>query len=349
MKRSDDLEPVHSAGRAAPPDLIHGGALDELKRAFPDAPQPWLDLSTGINPFPYPNTAVSPASLQDLPTASGDHTCRSALAKSIGAPPDTILLAPGSELLIRLLPQVLALRTVAVLAPTYGDHSVVWEAAGCTVINTSEPLARCDEVDAVVLCNPNNPDGRCFQRDELEQARRQLAEKGGWLIVDEAYTYLDPALSLAPATGRDGLLVLRSMGKFYGLAGLRLGAVLGPPRVLSDIRSLLGVWPVSGAALEIATRAYADVHWQSHTRSTLREARERLNSILTDHGLEVAGGTSLFAYARTADAHRLWCSLAESGIYVRRFSWSQEHIRIGLPQDKLAETRLSATLAGLSA
>ena len=326
-------------------DLLHGGALDHMQAAFPNAPTPWIDLSTGINPWPYPVGALPPSAWQHLPTEAAMQACRTAMAHAIGAPEASLLLAPGSELLIRLLPTVIAPRSVALLSPTYGDHARAWRASGAEVIETADPLALAGHVDALVLCNPNNPTGMVLERSHLGQALARQAARNGWLIVDEAYADLVPALSLAPLAGAGNLIILRSFGKFFGLAGLRLGALLGPPPLLGSLSHRLGVWPVSGPALAIGTQAYADLAWQSETRDRLAAARRRLDKILLDSGLWIAGGTDLFRLVRTETAPQLWHRLAEAGLYVRRFDYAPDLLRIGLPANVEAEHRLTAALS----
>lgn len=325
-------------------DLIHGGALDHMRAAFPDSPEPWIDLSTGINPWPWHIDTLPNTSFHHLPTRTAYNACRKAMANSFGAPQDSLVLAPGSELLIRLLPWVIGPDRVAVLEPTYSDHAQVWQAAGCEVIRSENPLTIADEVDAVVVCNPNNPDGQRFQPAELLSIAEMLARRGGWLIVDEAYADLDPSLSLAPYAGHDGLILLRSFGKFFGLAGVRLGALIAPPAICSAMQDQLGTWPVSGPALQIGARAYDDQVWQSEIRQQLRNACQRLDAILARAGLTVAGGTDLFRLVDTENANVLWDKLGRAGIYVRRFDQSDRLIRIGLPATDSAAARLAAAL-----
>jgi cobalamin biosynthetic protein CobC len=325
-------------------DLLHGGALDWMRAAFPNAPTPWIDLSTGINPWPYPLTDVSPDTHTHLPMQSDQHACRAAMSGAIGAPRDSLLLSPGSELLIRLLPTVISPQRVVIQSPTYGDHARVWQASTCEVIQTEDPLAEAGQADAIIICNPNNPDGRVFSSTELERARLQLAARGGWLIVDEAYADLAPAISLAPSGGTGNLIILRSFGKFFGLAGVRLGALIGPEQLLQSMSERLGVWSVSGQALAIGRRAYLDHTWQAETRERLSAARARLDTLLTDAGLNIAGGCDLFRLVHTPDAVTLWQRLARKGIYVRRFDWSDCLLRIGLPPDVEAERRLADAL-----
>lgn len=327
---------------------VHGGALDDVMRLFPNAPQPWIDLSTGINPWPYPLSMSENQSFERLPTATAAARCRSAMATYFNTDERHILLAPGSELLIRLLPTIMSPNRIVVLSPTYGDHASVWKRSGRTVIETDDPFHQSADADVVVVCNPNNPDGRRFDPDTLLAAHETLAKKGGWLIVDEAYADLDPSLSLASFAGRDGLIILRSFGKFFGLAGLRLGAMLAPPSLLSAMNERLGFWPVSGPALEVGTMAYRDENWQREMRIRLREARITLDDTLAATGLAVAGGTDLFRYVRCADAAMLWNALGSSGIYTRKFMWSNQHLRLGLPRNPEALTRLENALTPLT-
>ena len=326
-------------------DLQHGGALDRVAVRFPAAPLPWIDLSTGINPWSWPVDRVDPESLHRLPTHADMHRCRSAMAQAFAAPASALTLVPGTEVAIRLLPQILAARRVAVLSPSYGDHAETWSAAGAELVPTADPLDHADDADIVVLCSPNNPDGRCFDADGLSDARERLARRGGWLIVDEAYAELDPARSLASLAGSPGLVILRSTGKFFGLPGLRLGALLGPPALAAALERLLGVWRISGPALAIGARVYADVDWQQTMRGRLAAARARLDTLLKAGGGRVAGGTDLFRYVEVNDAHATWHKLCEHGIYTRRFDWTHTHLRVGLPGTPEAEARLTDALS----
>ncbi len=334
-------------------DLDHGGALDRMRTAFPDATEPWIDLSTGINPWSYPYTETLNQALTRLPTKKAVETCQAAMIEALNIQGEAVTLSPGSELLIRLLPDVIRPHTIAILHPTYGDHAAVWHRSGARIIQTDDPLAMADQVEAVIVCNPNNPDGRLFSIDALKAARQKLAARGGWLIVDEAYADLNPACSLAPDGGMDGLIVLRSFGKFFGLAGLRLGALIAPLNIHIAMTERLGVWPVSGAALEIGARAYADAVWQVQMRATLAAASARLDTLLSIYGaktgeLKIVGGTDLFRFISVANSHAVFEALARCGIYVRRFNWSARHLRIGLPATPEAEMRLQTCLNNIT-
>ncbi|MYJ95456.1 MAG: aminotransferase class I/II-fold pyridoxal phosphate-dependent enzyme, partial [Proteobacteria bacterium] len=197
----------------------------------------------------------------------------------------------------------------------------------------------------VVICNPNHPDGRRFKPNEVEAAHRRLGERGGWLVIDEAFADLEPDLSRARQGGADHLLVLRSIGKFYGLAGLRLGALIAPVEVRNRMQARMGVWSVSTPALAIGATAYSDRAWQTATRRRLAEARRRLDELLQERQCRVVGGTDLFRFAEVADARGLWQQLAHRGIYVRRFQWSTRHLRIGLPGNANEAHRLREALS----
>ena len=266
------------------------------------------------------------------------------MASAFDAPEDSVVPGPGSELLIRLLPTVVAPRQVAILSPAYGDHALVWKTAAERVTEIDGLPGISEETDALVLCNPGYVDGKVYAHERLERLRSELAARGGWLIVDEAYADLDPGASLARWGGRDGLIVLRSGGKFFGLPGVRVGALIAPAAIREAIAERLGVWSVSSLALHIARKAYADLAWQTETRARLQRASRRLDSILAGAGISRVRGTDLYRVIETPSAPEIWLRLAHQGIYVRRFAWSERHLRIGLPRDRAAETRLARAL-----
>lgn len=321
-------------------EFLHGGAVDLMRKVFPSAPEPWIDLSTGVNPWAYPTDDLAVSDLRRLPTATAYAACRSAMALTFGAEEEAVLVGPGSELLIRLLPTVIAPRHVAILSPAYGAHADVWKAADCNVTAVDSPLDVSSEVDVLVLCNPGYADGKLYTPETLERLRSRLARRNGWLIVDEAYADLNPQASLASRGGSDGLIVFRSAGKFFGLPGARLGALIAPSQIQAAMVERLGAWPVSSLALRIGKQAYGDLGWQAETRRRLGRACRRLDRILADAGFASACGTSLYRVIEIPSATETWSRLARRGIYVRRFPWTEDHLRIGLPPDPEAESRL---------
>lgn len=328
-------------------NLRHGGALDVVQAAYLHAPRPWIDLSTGINPWPW---HIPSALLDDhqhfrqLPTQSQTAACNAAMSDAFGTDPSHILPVPGTAMAISLLPTVLRAKSVCVLSGSYGDHLQAWQASGARVTQSADPLAAADTADVIALCNPNNPDGRIFERDDLRQACNILSRRGGTLVVDEAYADIDPRESLAGHVGVGNLIVLRSFGKFYGLAGIRLGAVLGPQPLLQNLAALLGDWPVSSLALKIGSLAYRDTEFQETARTDLAQTRRRLDDILISSGIVIAGGTDLFRLVEVSCSESLWTHLAQRGLYTRRFGWSPKYIRLGVPGAKEAENRLRAAL-----
>lgn len=325
-------------------DLQHGGSLDHMKRVFPSAPAPWLDLSTGINPWPYPLSNIHISDLHHLPTKTSLENCRDAMSAAFLCPAETILPTPGSEILIRLLPTVLKPPTIAVLSPSYNDHTYTWKKAGCSVIQAKNPMEHIDNVDCIILCNPNNPDGRTFDFETLTTLHAAMRKRNGWLILDEAYIDLYPHLSFTSQAGSNNLIILKSLGKFYGLAGLRLGALIAPQSILEAMSERLGVWSISDLVLNIGAEVYQNSTWKLQTRTHLKNASVRLNTLLSHSGLTIAGSTDLFSFISTPNSHHLWKRLAQEGIYTRRFAWSESHLRIGIPPSDQAETRLANAL-----
>jgi cobalamin biosynthetic protein CobC len=319
----------------------HGGDLDAARAAFPDAPEPWLDLSTGINPAAYPLPKLAPTAWTRLPGAGALAALEEAARRAYGAAPEVcVVAAPGSQALIQLLPRLLRPGRVAVLAPTYGEHAPAWRAAGHSVTEVRDP-AECDQADVVVLTHPNNPDGRVLPQAMLAElgARAAKATEAGrdaLLVIDEAFADVMPGVSYAPDLSRSGrAVVLRSFGKFFGLAGLRLGfALTGDAELAGRLRALLGPWAVSGPAIAIGTAALSDVAWQQGMRATLDQAAARLDALLVEAGFSVLGGTPLYRFVASEAAERWYDALGRRGILVRRFPDQPQRLRFGLPGER---------------
>ena len=320
--------------------LGHGGRLGAARTAWPDAPTPWLDLSMGVNPQPYPVPVLGPETWSRLPDPESVRALETAAARVFGVEdPARVVAAAGSEALIRLLPRLLAATRVAISARTYGGHAEAWRASGAEIIGPGDAAA-----DLRVLVNPDNPSGRALSADQV------LDLTDGALLVDEAFADLDPALSVAPLAGAPGferLIVLRSFGKFYGLAGVRLGFLIAEPALAARARQALGDWPVSGPAIAAGLAAYADTAWATQTRLRLVEDAARLDALLRRAGFEIAGGTTLFRLARAADAPRRFDVLAQAGILTRPFPWDETLIRFGLPGPQADWLRLADALERL--
>ncbi|AWB19795.1 threonine-phosphate decarboxylase [Methylobacterium currus] len=320
--------------------IRHGGDLDEARRLFPQAPEPWIDLSTGINPIPYPWPALDASAFTRLPARTDLASLEAAAAQAYGARPAHVAAAPGTQALIDLIPRLRPPGRVAVVGPTYAEHAASWARAGHSVATVPDLTA---EADIGVVVNPNNPDGRVMPARDLAAAAARLAERGGWLVVDEAFADLEPVESLC-GTPPPGCLVLRSFGKTYGLAGLRLGfAVAGEP-LIGTVRRAIGPWAVSGPAIAVGRRALADAAWRREAAEARGRDAARLDGLLKSAGGRIVGGTTLFRTADFADGPSLFTHLGRAGIFVRRFEAAPARLRLGLPPDEAAWTRLAASL-----
>lgn len=326
----------------------HGGDLEAARQRFGEPAGGWLDLSTGINPHAYPLPPLPPEAWSRLPQPDAEAALREAARGCYGAPDGAhIVAAPGTQALIQALPRLRQpAATVAVIGPTYGEHAHVWRAAGHEVREVPAP-DQVGEASVAVLVNPNNPDGRIVPRGAVLALADNLTARGGLLVVDEAFADTDPAVSVADRAGRKGLLVLRSFGKFYGLAGLRLGFALADKPMAGALEDSFGPWPVSGPALEIGRRALADTAWSAAMRERLAGEARALDGVLVEGGLRVVGGTSLFRLVECADAAALHERLARRGILVRIFTDRPALARIGLPGAVANIDRLAAALAAV--
>lgn len=255
-----------------------------------------------------------------------------------------IVAAPGTQALLQLLPRLFAPRKVAQLGFTYAEHRRCWEAAGAEVV-TVEDLAQCGDAEVAVIVNPNNPDGRRLDAGLLWRFAAEWGRQGKILIIDEAFVdLLGAQASLAPRPPLPGLILLRSFGKIFGLAGLRLGFAVGEPEVIELLRAKLGPWAVSGPAIAIGVQAYRDHAWRIDVVARLKQAGDRLDALLADAGLEAVGATPLFRLARHDDAAGIFRQLCAAGILARPFEQRPEWLRFGLPGDEAAFDRLAAAL-----
>jgi cobalamin biosynthesis protein CobC len=325
--------------------IAHGGRLSEARRLFPDAPEPWLDLSTGINPQPYPLPALAPECFTRLPDPEEVSALQSIAAAAYGvSDPAMVVAAPGTQILIDLLPRLWPSQHVAVLGPTYAEHAQAWMKAGTTVatVSTFEALA---DATIAVLCNPNNPDGQKFPSDRLLALAGVLAARGGILVVDEAFSDLERGdVSIANVLPHPAIIILRSFGKTYGLAGVRLGFALAAPKRATLIREALGSWAVSGPAVAIGRVALNDRAWLAATAEHLASGARELDDRLSSHGLRVLGGTHLFRLVTTEDAPSIFSQLGRAGVFVRRFSDQPSWLRFGQPGSAAHLQRLQAAL-----
>lgn len=312
----------------------HGGNLMQAMAAFGGAAQDWLDLSTGINPYAYPLPHIPPRAFSALPDAGRLAVLIETARRAYRAPNAGILAAPGAQALIEALPAHLPRHPVSIASPTYNEHAAAFRAHGFDVVETTDP---CGPVRLIV--NPNNPDGRIWSRAQI----LDWLHSGATVIVDESFADPDPAHSVADLAGRPGLIVLRSFGKFFGLAGLRLGFILGAPALIAALRPALGLWSVSGPAIEVGIAALADTAWQADMRRDLPGHSLALQTDLLATGATLVGATPLFVTIRHKRAAALHTYLARQHIWTRIFPYAPDWVRLGLPGTDA--TRLRAALA----
>jgi histidinol-phosphate/aromatic aminotransferase/cobyric acid decarboxylase-like protein len=394
----------------------HGGALEVARRLAPQAPEPWIDLSTGVNPHAYPLPDLAPEAWSRLPGTGALAKLETAAARRYGVAPASVIAGPGSQALLHTLAHILRRGAVGALTPTYGGFAEAFAAAGARIAEAKR-LEDMDGLDVAIVVNPNNPDGRIVSHGDLLALHERLAARGGVLIVDEAFAdfgppaleftqgppqrvsfppvgedqgggsrgparladgafdnplgqrdppplpaptsgggctnvidsaemhqALDPGESFAPMLPASGAVVLRSFGKAYGLAGLRLGFALASPDIVPSLRAALGPWPVSGPAIAIGIRALADSDWLEAMRARLGQDKARLDALLRETGWRIIGGTRLFRLAAHGDARAAFERLLAAGILVRPFAEAPDRLRFGIPADENAWERLAAAL-----
>lgn len=326
--------------------LEHGGKLIQAARRYNIPVEEWVDLSTGLNPLPWPVSRVPMDAWSHLPDDDDDLmkvACDYYDGKQ-GLP------VAGSQAAIQIFPRLREQSSrIGVLEPAYAEHAHAWKTSGFSV--TPLPAADIDQAvdqhDVILLVNPNNPTGECFSIEQCLNWHARLQERAGWLIVDEAFIDSTPEHSLVGYSQREGLIVLRSLGKFFGLAGARVGFVFAEQGLLTKLAALLGPWPISGPSRYIAKSALCDTKWQAETRNQLMHQRQRLQQLLISYGLAPDGGTTLFQWIKRTDACVIHQQLAEQGVLTRLFH-KPASLRFGLPGSESDWQRLEQALSRLN-
>lgn len=320
---------------------FHGGRLADAKARFGMGNAPWIDLSTGINPHGWPGIGDLAMDWQTLPDPGALDDLEAAAAACFGADPAHVCAVPGTEIGLRMLGDILPGPAIHA-RPSYRTHG--------EMIPHSRPMDFNElttvEGVTIVLANPNNPDGRITPTATLRGWLEARQGSASWLVVDEAFADASPEIGLgAHVHDEQGLIVFRSFGKFFGLAGVRLGFVLGPRAVIAQYRHRLGSWPLSAAALAIGTAAYRDADWIGTMRIALREQASALDAVLARRGFKAIGACPLFRLIETADAAALFERLARHAILTRPFDYDPCWLRVGLPANREALDRLDRALA----
>ncbi|MHB0764494.1 threonine-phosphate decarboxylase CobD [Stutzerimonas sp. NM35] len=322
--------------------LEHGGRLRAAAHDFGIPLTDWLDLSTGIAPYGFDLPPIPPHAWSRLPETEDE--LETVARDYYGV--SSLLPVAGSQAAIQMLPRLRRRLQVGIVSPCYAEHAEAWRREGHHLSEFSEggvPRVL-DRLDVLVVVNPNNPTGRLLPPAQLLDWHARLAELGGWLVVDEAFIDPTPEYSLAPYSHLPGLIVLRSFGKFFAMAGARLGFVLAEDELLRALGDALGPWPISGPSRLIGMALLADREGQRRQREQLLADGKRLMHLLTAHGLPSAGGCALFQWVLSEEADPLYEFLAGLGILVRRFH-APSSLRFGLPADERGWSRLASALA----
>ncbi|WP_407311521.1 threonine-phosphate decarboxylase CobD [Pseudomonas sp. nanlin1] len=322
--------------------LEHGGRLAKAARDYGIEVADWLDLSSGLSPWAWPIPPIPERAWARLPET--DDGLEAAACAYYGVP--QVLPVPGSQAAIQALPRLRRSGRVGVLSPCYAEHAEAWRRAGHRVREVSEEEVDyfIPSLDVLVVVNPNNPTGRLLSQETLLAWHARLRERGGWLVVDEAFMDTAPHASVAQQADRSGLIVLRSFGKFFGLAGVRLGFSVAEPRLLQLLAEHVGPWAVSGPTRVLGQACLIDFAGHGRQIQRCQQAAERLVHTLTQHGLAPSGGCALFQWRLDERAVQIHAFMARRGILLRLFD-NPLSLRFGLPGDAADWVRLEAALA----
>ncbi|MET1069751.1 MAG: threonine-phosphate decarboxylase CobD [Pseudomonas prosekii] len=321
--------------------LEHGGRLRKAALDYAIAEADWLDLSSGLAPWPFPIPQIPLRAWARLPET--DDGLEQAACDYYGAA--QVLPVAGSQMAIQLLPRLRRAGKVGVLSPCYAEHAEAWRRSGYIVREVLEQEVDffIDNLDVLVVVNPNNPTGLSLTPSRLLDWHSRLAQRGGWLVVDEAFMDNTPQLSVAPFANQVGLIVLRSFGKFFGLAGVRLGFVLAERKLLKLLAEQVGPWAVSGPTRVLGQACLQDTEGHARQRLRSEQASQRLAAMLERYDLKPQGGCALFQWLITERAEELYEFMARRGILLRLFTHNSS-LRFGLPADAAEEARLEQAL-----
>lgn len=325
--------------------LPHGGRLIEAASQFNISLSRWLDLSTGINPKSWPVPKIPLDAWARLPE-EGDGLAQAA-QDYYGT--DKLLAVAGSQAAIQAIPHLFKPCRVGVLTPSYNEHAHAWKKSGhqLCALAAADIDAAINRLSVLVLVNPNNPSAQQFVKEQILEWHARLSSRNGIVVVDEAFIDTDPTQSLVEFAQQPGLIVLRSLGKFFGLAGARVGFVFAECSLLQRLQSILGPWPIAAPSRWVAMQALRDQEWQHATRIYLLRASNKLARLLSQHGLPPTAGTALFQWVIHQDSDEIYMQLAKQGILLRRFAQPLS-LRFGLPSVASDWRRLQNALQGLA-
>ena len=324
--------------------IFHGGGLDAAVTKYGGEKSDWLDLSTGINPNPYPVYGVDPLAWQRLPDTNAMEILTKAARQYYKVEQaHDLCVVNGTQAIIEMLPRALLCKRVGIISPTYNEHAHVWNNSSAEVVEIKRNDTLPDDLDALVIVNPNNPDRFVFEKSDLVNFAKTLKKTNGILIVDEAFCDVMPEQSLVSELPKNAI-ILKSFGKFFGLAGLRLGFAIAHPLLLEKLKQHIGIWSVSGPALQIGARAFADANWINYAITALKLLSKKQAKMMENVGLKIEGENPLFIYASHPKANKVHELLAEKQILIRPFLSDVSKLRFGICANKEAMARLEKSL-----
>lgn len=325
-------------------ETLHGGDLEWAKSVYGGDTPDWIDLSTGINPVPYPVPDIPDEDWHRLPGAEEERQLLQNAADYYGVDGSNLVAAPGTQALIQLLPYLFPTSNVAILGPTYSEHEICWRRAGHTVRVVEDLASIPEEANVVILVNPNNPTATLHDIDAIGRVQRD----GRLLVIDEAFMDVFPKNSSTQLKFEDNCIILKSFGKFFGLAGVRLGFAIGSHELITNIQERLGPWSVSGPAMRIGSAAYSDRNWIKATRDRLSEDSHRLRCLLEAAGTHIVGSADLFVTIHSERSKVIFEALLQQHILTRVFPDQPNWIRFGLPANDAQWQRLEDCLKDLT-
>ena len=308
----------------------HGGGLDIAIKEYGNVRNNWIDLSTGINPDHYSIPKIPNYFWNTLPDSEAQNSMLKTARLFWNVPKNAnIIASSGVSQLIAIMPNLLPAGKVEIISPTYNEHAAAFKSNGWKVGSNG---------NVRILVNPNNPNGKHHPITEEDSNNYDL------IIIDESFCDVTPEKSLIHLTKQKNVIVLKGLGKFWGLAGLRLGFAIAAPELIESINKLIGPWAISGPAQFIGKAALSDINWISNTRLKLEVNSERLDQIMISHNIKPIGGTDLFRLFEVKDANRIQTKLAKSFIWTRIFPYSTNWLRLGIPKNDIEFERLSKAL-----
>ena len=307
----------------------HGGDIDNAIQKYGGNKDSWIDLSTGINPHHYPYKLINISELKNLP-CENDINKLNKVAKKYFKTFACVTAVSGAQAGINILPFLFPNKTVSILSPTYNEYQNVFSKS-LTKINNVEKLIQLKNSQVAIICNPNNPDGKLYCNEDL----LEISKNVGYLIIDESYMDQYPGKSLSQKLDdQTNIIIIRSFGKFFGLAGIRLGFLISNKEINKKIEFLIGKWPISNIAINIANKALIDDVWIMNTISFLEEGSNFLDCLASKVSWKIVGGTNLYRLYETPNADHTQNKLANLKIWSRRFEYSKKWIRLGIPRKK---------------